>query len=104
MSENVVELDIGKIAKQQDELAAIIQDLSSKIDNLTNAVDMNNRLVAKLYNAATNVSETNRVYTDAELYRLKQELSWKALSNRTGIKVSTLQYRYRKYSKQLLST
>jgi len=41
--------------------------------------------------------EHNGVYTDEELYELKQQLSWKKLSERTNIKVSSLQYRLRRY-------
>lgn len=40
--------------------------------------------------------ERPKVYTDEELYDLKQSLSWSKLSERTGIPVSTLQSKCRR--------
>ena len=40
------------------------------------------------------------IYSDFELYNLKHSMSWKKLSQRTNIPLSTLQYRIRRYLRQ----
>lgn len=40
------------------------------------------------------------IYSDFELYNIKQSMSWKKLSQKTNIPLSTLQYRVRRYLKQ----
>ncbi|MGB4093062.1 MAG: hypothetical protein WBK46_14165 [Ruminococcus flavefaciens] len=40
------------------------------------------------------------IYSDFELYNLKHSMSWKKLSQKTNIPLSTLQYRVRRYLKQ----
>lgn len=47
------------------------------------------------------IEQNRRVYTSDELLSLKKSLSWKALSKRTGIPISTLQYRVRKYKQKM---
>lgn len=48
-------------------------------------------------------SEESKIYTNRELYTLKyiDNLSWNKLNQRTGIPISTLQYRVRKYMESL---
>lgn len=42
------------------------------------------------------------VYTDEELYKLKKTMSWKQLNQKTGIPLSTLQYRHKRYVKETM--
>lgn len=48
------------------------------------------------------IEKNRRVYTAEELISLKKEMSWQALSKRTGIPLSTLQYRIRKHKQKMM--
>lgn len=48
-------------------------------------------------------TESNYRYTDSELAELKQTMSWKQLHAKTKIPISTLQYKCRRYNKNLTS-
>lgn len=48
-------------------------------------------------------TESNYRYTDSELAKLKQTMSWKQLHTKTKIPISTLQYKCRRYNKNLTS-
>lgn len=96
-------LNIDKLSKQNiDELnklsdkdrdIVIINLLSELIDNVESMRD--ELMASKL------IAERPKVYTDEELYNLKQSLSWSKLSERTGIPISTLQSKCRKYRDKL---
>lgn len=43
------------------------------------------------------LEQSRRVYTGAELAEMKKSLSWQNLSKKTGIPLSTCQYRVRQY-------
>lgn len=89
--------------------------LNSKIDSIksTNAItksdilfeinklhDMLNSINDTLYEMTRETEDENKeVYTDKEIYELKQQLSWNKLVQRTHMKKSTLQWHYYKYKK-----
>lgn len=48
------------------------------------------------------IEQNRRVYTSEELADMKKNMSWQSLAKRTGIPISTLQYRVRKYKQKML--
>ena len=93
-----------------------IDSLERKIDSLIQYVstvvvstekqykDLANRFekVEDALQEIVSIEQNRRVYTSDELMSLKKTLSWQALSKRTGIPISTLQYRVRKYKQKML--
>lgn len=75
-----------------NKLASVHKDLQEKLSELKNDIQELNKLSA----------ETVHLYSDEELYNLKKTMSWAALSRKTKIPVSTLQYRHRRYVKKQL--
>ena len=68
--------------------------IESKIDMIETLVKENNEMLKQLL---TGTKKKKQVYTDEEIYNLKKSLSWKNLSIRTKLPISTLQYRYKRY-------
>ena len=93
MSETILKLvedqsrRLSEMQLRLDTQQLVLAEQSAKINTLET-------LVEKL---STDRAGNNGVYTDEELAELKESLSWKKLSERTGIKLSTLQYRLRRY-------
>lgn len=77
------------------EIGAILKDVKDTLNSIDSKLDM----------VINNQSTKNSVLTDRELYELKDKegLSWSQLSKRTGISVSTLQSRVRRYRDSILS-
>lgn len=48
------------------------------------------------------IEQNRRVYTSEELADMKKNMSWQSLAKRTGIPISTLQYRVRKYKQKMM--
>lgn len=72
-------------------------DTDKKIHNLEVKVDSIQENIQKIL-AIIQTSE-RQIYTDRELYDLKQELSWQKMVAKTHIPLSTLQCRVRRYKK-----
>ena len=72
-------------------------DFEKQINTIEKKVDSIERSLEKLVALTEASNET--VYTDRELYDLKQELSWAQLNKKTHIPLSTLQSRVRRYKK-----
>lgn len=70
-----------------------LKDIASRIDSLKKDMQEYDRLRA----------EANYRYTDSELAELKRTMSWKQLHVKTKIPISTLQYKCRRYNKNLTS-
>ena len=83
--------ELSKLSDKDREVAMIklLCELIDSVENMRGEL-MNSKLAA----------ERPKVYTDEEIYNLKQSLSWSKLSERTGIPVSTLQSRYRRYMQE----
>ena len=111
---------MSEFSEVHEKLNSIIQlvksDLKlskSLVDYMSNAsVNTNNKLV-DLQKKADEIKELaikadrlreaqKHVYTDEEIYKLKQVMSWNRLHKKTDIPLSTLQYRYRRYCKEAL--
>lgn len=77
------------------EIGALLKDMRETL----NSID------SKLDTVINGQSTSKPVLTDRELYELKDKegLSWSQLSKRTGISVSTLQSRVRRYRDSILS-
>ena len=73
-------------------------DFEKQINTIEKKVDNIEKSLEKLV-ALTKTSIENVVYTDRELYDMKQELSWAQLNKKTHIPLSTLQSRVRRYKK-----
>lgn len=69
-----------------------IDALGKKLDELKQEI----RQLGKLR------AEEHHVYSDEEIYKLKESLTWKQLHRKTKIPLSTLQYRRRRYIKDIL--
>ena len=111
---------MSEFSEVHEKLNSIIQLVKSDlklsktlVDYVSNAsVNINNKLVdlqkkadeiKELAIKADRLGETQKhVFTDAEIYRLKQSMSWNRLHKKTDIPLSTLQYRYRRYCKEEL--
>lgn len=77
----------------------LIQLQAKQLELAFQEIEVLKERVAELENTHGGSKDEKKVYTNRELYVLKYEdsLSWSKLSQRTGIPVSTLQYRVRKY-------
>ena len=64
--------------------------IEKKIDDVANSIE-------KLISMTEASKQT--IYTDRELFELKEELSWAQLHKKTNIPLSTLQCRVRRYKK-----
>ena len=64
--------------------------MENKIDGVVNSIE-------KLMSMTEASKQT--IYTDRELFELKEELSWAQMHKRTNIPLSTLQCRVRRYKK-----
>ena len=80
--------ELSKLSDKDREIAIIrlLSELINSVECMRGEL-MNSKLAA----------ERPKVYTDEELYNLKQSLSWSKLSERTGIPISTLQSKCRKF-------
>ena len=76
----------------ENRLAAMQKEITESLNGLKNDVQELGKLSA----------DTVHVYTDEELYKLKQTMSWAVLSKKTKIPLSTLQYRHRRYVREQL--
>jgi hypothetical protein len=80
----------------------LVMLLSKQLEMAFQKID---ELTQRVYTLEQNSgkSEENKIYTNRELYTLKyiDNLSWNKLNQRTGIPISTLQYRVRKYTESL---
>ncbi len=84
---------ISQISMDSDKkIDEVHKDLKESIKEMENEIQKLGKLSA----------ETVHVYSDEELYNLKKTMSWTALSCKTKIPVSTLQYRHRRYVKEQL--
>jgi RNA processing factor Prp31 len=73
----------------------LLNELYSKVSELSDLIKGQEELCDNIKKMAE--SSNTKVYTDEELFKLKEQLSWSKLSTRTGIPVSTLQSRCRRY-------
>lgn len=64
--------------------------IENKIDGVVNSIE-------KLISMTEASKQT--IYTDRELFELKEELSWAQMHKKTNIPLSTLQSRVRRYKK-----
>ena len=67
-----------------------LDDIEKQLAELKNEIQKTDKLLTGDYH----------IYSDFELYNLKKSMSWKKLSLKTNIPLSTLQYRVRRYLKQ----
>lgn len=85
----------------------------SLVDYMSNVSVNTDRRLSDLQNKAEEIKAIalrldkmreaqKKVYTDEEIYKLKQVMSWNRLHKKTDIPLSTLQYRYRRYCKEAL--
>ena len=89
----------------EKKIDVLIQYVSNVVSNTEKQYkDIANRLeqVEDALNDIVSIEQNRRIYTSDELLSLKKSLSWQALSKRTGIPISTLQYRVRKYKQKML--
>ena len=89
----------------EKKIDVLIQYVSNVVSNTEKQYkDIANRLeqVEDALNDIVSIEQNRRVYTSDELLSLKKSLSWQALSKRTGIPISTLQYRVRKYKQKMM--
>ena len=80
--------ELYKLSDKDREIAIIrlLSELVNSVESMRGEL-LNSKLAA----------ERPKVYTDEELYNLKQNLSWSKLSERTGIPISTLQSKCRRF-------
>ena len=88
--------------KKIDALITYISNVS--VNTEKQYKDIANRLdkVEAVLQDIVTIEKDRRVYTSEELADMKKNMSWQALSKRTGIAISTLQYRVRKYKQKML--
>lgn len=86
--------------KKIDALISYVSNVVAKTEK--EYKDLANRFekVEDALKEIVSIEQNRRVYTSEELADMKKTLSWQALSKRTGIAISTLQYRVRKYKHQ----
>ena len=72
-------------------------DLDKKLIRIENKIDDVANSIEKLMSMTEASKQT--IYTDRELFELKEELSWAQLHKKTSIPLSTLQCRVRRYKK-----
>lgn len=84
---------IDCIANQGLATEKSLKEIGNRIDNLKNDMQEYDKLRDEAYYR----------YTDIELVELKQSMSWNKPSIKTKIPISTLQYRCRRYRKNLTS-
>lgn len=89
----------NQVVLSKEEYDAITNKLASYEIAFKQIIEKVNELERRIDGIGEERHENNGVYTDEELYVLKQQLSWKNLELRTGIKQSTLQYRLRRYAR-----
>lgn len=73
-------------------------DIIVEINKINESLNCINDMVYEL--TREDEEEHKKIYTDAEIYELKKQLSWSKLVDRTGWKKSTLQWHYYKYVKE----
>ena len=88
--------------KKIDALISYISNVVAKTEK--EYKDLANRFekVEGALQEIVSIEQNRRVYTSEELADMKKNMSWQALSKRTGIAISTLQYRVRKYKQKML--
>ena len=88
--------------KKIDALITYISNVSvnteKQYEDIANRLD---KVEAVLQDIVT-IEKDRRVYTSEELADMKKNMSWQSLAKRTGIPISTLQYRVRKYKQKML--
>lgn len=85
-----VELSRSMSVNQSVDTDKKIHDLEVKVDSIQQNVE---KILAMVQ------TSSKQIYTDRELYDLKQELSWQKMVAKTHIPLSTLQCRVRRYKK-----
>ena len=88
--------------KKIDALITYISNVS--VNTEKQYKDIANRLdkVEAVLQDIVTIEKDRRVYTSEELADMKKNMSWQSLAKRTGIPISTLQYRVRKYKQKML--
>ena len=71
-----------------------MDNIEKRLDAIQSLVEENNKLLKDLI---AEKEGDKKIYTDEEIFKLKESLSWKNLSLRTHLPISTLQYRYKRY-------
>lgn len=112
-----IKVNIVKLIRQEEfSMEKKIDSLERKIDSLIQYVstvvaktekeykDLANRFekVEDTLKDIVEIEQNRRVYTSEELADMKNNMSWQSLAKRTGIPISTLQYRVRKYKQKML--
>lgn len=92
ISNSIVQYISQNSLNADSRLSTVHKDLKENLSELKKDIQKLNKLSA----------ETVHVYSDEELYNLKKTMSWTALSCKTKIPISTLQYRHRRYVKEQL--
>lgn len=72
-------------------------DMEKRLIGIENKIDGVANSIEKLMSMTEASKQT--IYTDRELFELKEELSWAQLHKKTNIPLSTLQCRVRRYKK-----
>lgn len=85
-----VELSRSMSVNQSVDTDKKIHDLEVKVDSIQHNVE---KILVMVQ------TSSKQIYTDRELYDLKQELSWQKMVAKTHIPLSTLQCRVRRYKK-----
>lgn len=85
-----VELSRSMSVNQSVDTDKKIHDLEVKVDSIQQNVE---KILVMVQ------TSSKQIYTDRELYDLKQELSWQKMVAKTHIPLSTLQCRVRRYKK-----
>lgn len=79
----------------------MLSDIDKMLNENMNSIAVAISKFAERLGAVEDVKKPAEVFSDRDLYELKQELSWSKLNKKTGILISTLQYRVRKYENTL---
>lgn len=82
--------------------ADYLSNVSVKVDDSLERVQKKTDEIKDGVLKLNELSETEKhIYSDEEIYRLKKVMSWRRLSEKTDIPISTLQYRHKRYIKKL---
>ena len=105
-----VKVNIVKLIRQEEfsmdkKIDALITYISNvSVNTEKQYKEIANRLdkVEAALKDIVEIEQNRRVYTSEELADMKNNMSWQSLAKRTGIPISTLQYRVRKYKQKML--
>lgn len=88
--------------KKIDTLISYVSNVVAKTEK--EYKDLANRFekVEAVLQDIVTIEQNRRVYTSEELADMKKNMSWQSLAKRTGIPISTLQYRVRKWKQKMM--